>query len=657
VRSSTRLPASALGSSARSAAGKQAHALTVDDAPYAYLAALGALVVYVATASGGSYWLDGGEIVAASITLDIIHPPGHPLTALWGKAFSLVPLGALPFRIALGQAVAAALGAGFFCRALCRLGAVFELAPGVRGPLALAFSALVAFSFGVWFQAVRPEVYALQALLLMVAMERLMALACGGFLSIKALLAACVAVGLGLSNHHLMSFFFFMPLAVATLYAIARHRRSALRALRVLALCTLAGGIGLAAYVYLPVRAATDPPLNLGNPVTLERIHWVVSAQVYAREMGDDNPQPMDERYLDVLVVLVEELGFACVLLALAGVYLGLRMAHTRALSLLWIITAASVLLVRPWLGPVRGNPDSVGYLIAGLCAVAALGFGGLCALFALYEAARTGTARARGIATGLLIAIAGQQLVTQAARASLADFASTEAFDDARHRALPPRAIVVATTPQTVFRQLELEAVEHARPDVALLALPFLRYPGVAESSARRTAELAPLVRSFLALDRLEAGALQTLAGKRPAFVELDTNHIAPSDYASLEPQGALYAARCAQCPAEALEASARTQSQAMVRLERALGPALADADARRLLLWLRYMDALYFAARGAQPAALAALRAAERLYPHDAHLQAMLHAVIESERASPHAGPMDIRPFLRLDSAHVAP
>src|SRR5262249_39634054 len=154
-------------------------------------------------------WLDGGEMVSASIALDIIHPPGHPLTALWGKALSLLPWGPLAFRIALGQALAAVVGLAFLFAAVERIRESLRLPTEVSGPLAVGASSLVAFCFGLWFQAVRPEVYALQAMLLMIALERLSALVMSGFRDARPLFAACIAVGLGLTNHHLMAFFFF----------------------------------------------------------------------------------------------------------------------------------------------------------------------------------------------------------------------------------------------------------------------------------------------------------------------------------------------------------------------------------------------------------------------------------------------------------------
>src|SRR5262245_45487285 len=55
------------------------------------------LCAYLLSASGQSYWLDAGEFVAAAVDLDIAHPPGHPLTALWAKPFTWLPLGPIAF--------------------------------------------------------------------------------------------------------------------------------------------------------------------------------------------------------------------------------------------------------------------------------------------------------------------------------------------------------------------------------------------------------------------------------------------------------------------------------------------------------------------------------------------------------------------------------
>ena len=57
-----------------------------------YAAAWLPLLIYALSAAGHGYWLDSPEFTAAAIGLDIPHPPGHPLFALWSKPFTWLPL-------------------------------------------------------------------------------------------------------------------------------------------------------------------------------------------------------------------------------------------------------------------------------------------------------------------------------------------------------------------------------------------------------------------------------------------------------------------------------------------------------------------------------------------------------------------------------------
>lgn len=613
---------------------------------YSALAALAALLGYVATVSAGSYWLDGGEMVSATIALDILHPPGHPLTPLWGKLFTLLPLGALPFRVALGQAAAAALGVYFLAHAAQRALAPLGLPPAIRGALGALAACWVAFSFGLWFQAVRPEVYALQAAALMIAMERMSALAASEFRDLRALLGACLAIGLGLTNHHLMALFFFPPLALgAARVSLARRERGLGALLRPWLLCTAAGALCLVVYAYLPLRALAGPPLNLGAPTTLWRIYWVVSARVYARDMGESNPQPLAERYADAGVVLVEQLGASVVVLALAGVYAALRAPRLRAVGALWLLIAGPALLVRPWLGPVRGNPDSMAYLLAGYAGIAVLAALGVGAVLARVRAVQLEHPLARAAVLAGAALAAAAHAAAEAPRASLASFAATDPFDDARLRALPPRSVLVATAPQTVFRHVDVMATERVRPDVVLVPLPFLRYPGVADTLVARAPDVAKLVAGYLTKDALDQRMLVPLAERRPVLVELDTEHFGPETYAGLLPSGALFRTRDHAASVSWPDAVRQHRARS-ARLERALA-GVRDEEADRLLLWQRYTEALYFAAHGARAEALRSLAAAKAVAPEDRHVLAFERALTESTTP----GAFDVRPFRRLD------
>lgn len=608
-----------------------------------WLAAGVPLVAYLATASGHGYWLDAGEFVAASQQLDIAHPPGHPLTALYGKLFALLPLGPLAFRIALGQAVAAALAAGCLFLAGCTAARAMGLQrTALIVPTALCTAWLWALGYGVWFQAVRPEVYALQGLLLLFAFERLVRVVASAGADSRSLYAAALALGLGLTNHHVMAVFMLPSLLLAVISVARRHGLSAF--VRSAAF----GCLGLCVYAYLPLRAAQQPPMNLGSPTTPERLFWVVSAQVYTRYMGGREPQPFLDRVGDVIVSVVSDLQPAFVLLASCGLYAALRQRSTRGLGLLCALCAVTVLGMRPWLGAVRGNPDAIGYMIAGVAALALLSCAGIAALAARLDE----QLRLRALLSPALwltaLAALSVSLLDHGPQVDLSRFHAVDPFDDARIRGLPPRALVVLGTPQTVFRQFDLDAAEALRPDVAMLPLPFLRYPGVAEAVTAAHPDLAELVASFLASDRVELGPLLRLGAARPVFVEMDP-HLATDIHASLLPTGLFYAVVNPQVSAQLTQFAARGRHATYARIGADLGSGAREIETSHQLLWLHYMDALHHAARGETALAreaLAAATATGAAGQQDRHL-----AALDSALSTLH-GPLDVRRFMQVEA-----
>jgi hypothetical protein len=120
------------------------------------------LALYVATASAHDGWLDSAEFVAASVNLGIAHPPGHPLAAILGKLLTLVPIGPLPWRVAMLGALSAAIAAGALFRAIeTTVRSAGIASASISLPLAVGATWLAACAHGFWLQAVRPEVYAL----------------------------------------------------------------------------------------------------------------------------------------------------------------------------------------------------------------------------------------------------------------------------------------------------------------------------------------------------------------------------------------------------------------------------------------------------------------------------------------------------------------
>lgn len=559
------------------------------------IAGLAPFVLYAFTAGGHSYWLDSAELTAAAVDLDIAHPPGHPLAALWGRTFALLPVGPLPYRVALAQGLAAAIAAGAlqlaFARTLLALGVDNARS---RGLLSLATTWLLAFSYGFWFQAVRAEVYALQTMLICLALERLVKLATDRELSdIRPLYAASFYLGLGLANHHFMSIL-ALP---AMLHGLVRGLRH--HGLRCFAWTLASGALGLVSYLYLPLRAESGPAMDLGHPVTWKSFYWVVSAQVYARRIGNDAIQPLGERFADLLVILVEHFSGA-VLLALLGLYLLARRRDLWPLACVWSVTALVTLCGRAWLNPVRGNPDVLGYMLPGFAGLLALALAAAVLLLEALPGARLqrGSLRVLGlVALGLALA----QLRTGYAQASLASLHGTDDFDQLRQQPLPARAVLVLTHPETTFRHWEGEAVERARPDVSMLPLPFVNYAGSAGVLARRQPELREVLASYRssADDVLSYGPLAALAQHRPVLVEADLTASWPL-FPRLLPEGLFYRVLQREPSRAELASAAAARQKIVSKLHASLDAELRATETRRQLLWLHFMDALYFASHG---------------------------------------------------------
>lgn len=601
-----------------------------------WLATLVPFAVYVWTTGAHSYWLDSGEFTAATVYLDIAHPPGHPLNALWSKPFALLPLGPLPFRVALAQGTAASLALGLLAVAYART----LLLVGVRSLLArelfaLFGVALLATSHAFWFQAVRQEVYALQALFLCASLERLSLAARHGADDPRPFYAATLALGFGLGNHHFMS-----VLGIATLlYELGRLTPK--HGLRPWLVGLGLGLLGLVSYVYLPIRASTFPPLDLGHPVTVQNLAWVVSAKVYAKRIGLDAVQPLGERFFDLLVLMVENAGFFALALALMGLYVLLRARRFHALAWLWGVTAFVSLAGRAWLNPVRGNPDVLGYMMPGFAALIALAVVGL-GFSTQVIAQRLGGERTLRVTAALALVLGSLRVVDRCETNSLARFHATSSFDELRRRALPYGAVLVLVTPDSIFRHWDGEAVERLRPDISMVPVPFLTYGDAGRVLAQREPDLARLIESYLRERKLSLDALRTLAASRPVFVEGDTSETLHL-YDYLVPSGLLFRLMT-DPPQRAQIAAASAESERIeAELYATVDADLSDRETRAKLLWIHYCEALYHARRGTRRFALSAVRRGLALVPQAHELLALKRALETSTH-----GPLDIRPFL---------
>ena len=351
----------------------------------AWVAALLALWVYVQTLSPTVAWVnlgeDSGDLLAASATLGIPHPTGYPLFTLLGRTASLIPVGAVAFRINLIAALAGAASVFFLTLVALELTSPREersAGPEPAGPaarprgagapaIAAAVAAALAYAFsrGAWSQSVLSEVYTLNAAFFGATLWASARADRAG--SARHLMLAAFLLGLGLTNHLLL---LAASAAVFTVAVRLALRRKIGPSETVLSLLLLAWGLTLD--LYLPIRAARGPEFSWGAPNTPERLWWVLSGAQYRSHFFGRDPVAVASH----LVPGRWWLDFGWTLVPLAG---GIAAAAwTRPRGLLPVLAAG---LVAAALLSVYSIPDDVGYWMPVFyvaCAVAAAGWAGL---------------------------------------------------------------------------------------------------------------------------------------------------------------------------------------------------------------------------------------------------------------------------------------
>lgn len=581
---------------------------------------LTAFVAYALTASPVMGWLDSPEFVAASACLGVPHSPGHPLPVLLGKLGALLPVGDVTMRINLMSALAAAGAAVAVQRAGARVARIVAPTLGERthelGAAALALG--FALSWSVWFQGERAEVYALAGFFLAAFMAEMIAIMTAKPHDPRAWYAAALWAGLALATHHFIALTVVLP---AALFALARRP-----GVRIVAMSAVLVVLGLAAFAYLPVRAARHPEVNWGAPYTAERFAWTVSARAFHKAAAEDHVSTPGRDAAHVVATLAEQSSWPLALAMLVGLYLGVRSRRRRMLALCAGSVMAAGMAGRVLVGFDPEIPDHHGYLMPALAALFLLSLAGFFALAALLSRARPRWQNAVSMALVAGLAVLAPVQIGRFGHA--ASLARARASDELAHwqlAALPPGTLLLSSYFQTSFRLWALRSVEAARPDVSILDRSFLTYPGAAAEATRAYPELAALINA-----PLRAGAptpiamLAHMAEKRPVMVELHPN-LEPAVDPWLLPHGPFAQLSAAPPSPAERDRAERTDAQLRGVLVERIGQDLAPGDRRGLrdaLLWHDVVRLRLFCRQSRLRAARATLEDALQLAPGDSTL-----------------------------------
>ena len=388
----------------------------------------------------------------------------------------MLPFGTIALRVGLASALAGAAAAAQTAR-LGTLVARRARRPAqsdarIDGILGAAAGLTFGLSYAAAFQAVRPEVYALSALLVVTAAYEVARFDETG--DRRRLYAGALAAGLALSNHHLLALTFVIPATLV--FAPRAGWRAVVRAL------VVAGGTIAAVWAYLPLRAARHPLVDWGAPTTLSRIWWTVSARAFQKAVARGQVGDVGS----VAAALAAELWLVGAFLALGGAYVLVRLGRRR-LALLLLGAALCDAATPALVGFDPSNPDAYGYLEAAVALLAALS----CAIVAAVAAAAQRPRTVRAVAAALVVAV-GVAGVASRSRFSRARFWDTGATLGRFLDAAPPRARLVTSDFQTIFALWYLAAAEARRPDVDIVHRHFLAYPGYREEIARRVGDVS---------------------------------------------------------------------------------------------------------------------------------------------------------------------
>ncbi len=290
-----------------------------------------AFVLYLRTLAPTVLYYERPELIDAamlqvhSYTLGITHPTGYPTYTMLAYLFTYLPFGDPAYRANLASAVFGAAAVFFLFFAGWRLsGRIRAAAVG-----SLAFAAGNTF----WSQAVIAEVYTLNALF--VAAILLVLLLWRDTGRDRYLLAAALLMGLSLTNH--VTSGLLLPTAALFVFAVDRRklldRRLVLKGAGLFVL-------GLAPYLYLPVRASMGPPVYEADPGSFASFWELVAGREFGIRFATSGPGELLSRLASLWGYLLDEFHAGLLLVAAVG-----------AIAMLLRDRAGALLLGVPFLG------------------------------------------------------------------------------------------------------------------------------------------------------------------------------------------------------------------------------------------------------------------------------------------------------------------
>jgi hypothetical protein len=434
--------------------------------------------VYLASMAPGYTWAnvgaDGGDLIAAAATGGVAHPTGYPLYLLLARLFQFLPLGSLAFRTNLLSAVATISAAILVYvvvgRSLSTTYPSHNWLAGLAAGFAFGFSPLL------WSQAVITEVYALQVFLVALLLFLSIQPVSGPFTQKRLDCFLGLTFGLAMGNH-LTTILIFPVVFLSTFPrrpAIASGKRwidswqldlrSLFRRLGWIV-------IGISVYLTLPLRALSHPPVNWGNPVTLDGFVWLVSGKLYQGLLLGLTFSSILERARTVVALFLTQFGIIGLCTGLVGLIIYFKASRLN-FSMLWIAAASAAFAM------VYATMDAYMYLIPMFLCFSiwiGMGLGGLmetCSTQLQFRLHSIGPVIGAVFVMILFLQAWKTWPAVNASHDQRAEFFGSEVFSLA-----PENAIMFAKGDNALFTLWYFQYALGDRPDLAVVSTDLLQF------------------------------------------------------------------------------------------------------------------------------------------------------------------------------------
>ena len=487
-----------------------------------------ALLFYSWTLAPTVTLTDSGELIVVARGLGIAHPPGVPLWIILAHLASLVPLGNVAQRINFSSALFAALTCAMLTLVVAEviitasyLAAARRRKKGTKkiGELAVTHSMvaapalgaglLMAFSRTLWSYATITEVYALNALLIVIIFflmfrwrryiveDRMHLSAASNRGQVTRhdvfLYSATLIFGLALGVHH-VTVALTLPAVAVIVFRTQGMGFFTSRRLVYAALISI--GALVAVYAYLPLAASRSPVINWGHPRSLQEIWWHLTGRQY-QVYFSFKPEIMGEQFAEFCRMALREFGFPWLPLSLVLAFAGLADAFKRDRTIFWFLLAIVVADLAYALSYEIAEDKDAYYMPTFISIAIAAGLG-------IRWLIRSALSKSLPVVKPSLAAVVAVLVVSTIA------FTANWPFNNRRHyfiahdyvdnllKTIAPNGLLLTLDWQVVSPMFYAQEIEQLRRDVKVVDINLLRrswyfdylkhaYPGLIERSREK--------------------------------------------------------------------------------------------------------------------------------------------------------------------------